>query len=244
MVDLSAIRGILFDKDGTLIEMDPMWLPAWEDAAHQVATRAGQPVLADAMLRKIGYHRATGTFDPNATLLTGTLSDIIDAWETVLADNAPGDLEPVLVKVFAEASTHDPVPVTDVKALLGSLRRQGYILGAATNDSTRKMQRMVDHLDLADDLAFHCGADAGHGGKPGPGMALAFCGETGIPPEHVLMVGDSIVDALTTRAAGLGAVVGVRTGGPMTPDEERFFDFVVDSIEDLPALLDHDDVDA
>lgn len=243
MVNLNSIRGILFDKDGTLIEMDPMWLPAWENAAHQVATRAGHPALADAMLRKVGYHRATGTFDPNATLLTGTLLDIIDAWETVLADKASGDLEPILQKVFADASTRDPVPVTDVKALLGSLRRRGYVLGAATNDSTRKMQRMVDHLGLADVLAFHCGADAGHGGKPDPGMALAFCRETGLPPERVLMVGDSIVDALTTRAAGLGAVVGVRTGGTLTRDEEQIFDIVVDSIEDLPALLDGGVVD-
>ena len=201
MVNLNSIRDILFDQDGTLIEMDPMWLPDWENAAHQVATRAGQPVLADGMLRNIGCHRTTGTFDPNATLLTGTVLDIIDAWESVLADKAPGDLEPILMKVFADASTRDPVPVTDVKALPGSLRRRGYILGAATNDSTRKMQRMVDHPCLADDLAFHCGADAGHGGKPGPGMAPAFCRETRISPERVLMVGDSIVDALTTRAA-------------------------------------------
>lgn len=244
MVDLSAVRGILFDKDGTLVEMDPMWLPAWENAAHQVATRVGQPLLADAMLRKIGYHRATGMFDPQATLLTGTVLDIIDAWGTVLADKAPGDLEPVIMTVFADASTRDPVPVTDVKALLGTLRRRGYILGAATNDSTRKMQRMVDHLGLAGDLAFHCGADAGHGGKPGPGMALAFCRETGVPCESVLVVGDSIVDALMTRAAGLGAAVGVRTGGSLTREEEQFFDFVIDSIEDLPALLDRDVVHA
>ena len=243
MVELSTIKGVLFDKDGTLIEMDPMWLPAWENAARQVATHAGQPLLADAMLRKIGYDRATGTFDQNATLLTGTVLDIIDAWETVLADNAPGDLELTLLKVFADASTRDPVPVTDVKALLESLRRRGYVLGAATNDSSRKMQRMVDHLGLADVLAFHCGADAGHGGKPDPGMALAFCRETGLPPERVLMVGDSIVDALTTRAAGLGAAVGVRTGGTLTRDEEQIFDMVVDSIEDLPALLDGGVVD-
>ena len=244
MVDLSAIRGILFDKDGTLIELDSMWLPAWEGAAHQVATRAGRPDLADALLRKTGYHRATATFDPNATLLTGTVHDIVNAWETVLDDKAPADLESMILRVFAEASTRDPVPVTDVGALLRSLRRRGYILGAATNDSTRKVQRMVDHLGLADDLAFHCGADAGYGGKPGPGMGLAFCEEIGIPPERVLMVGDSIVDALMSRAAGFGAAVGVRTGGMMTPDQEQFFDVIIDSVEDLPDLLDRGVVDA
>ena len=243
MVDLNAIRGILFDKDGTLIEMDPMWLPAWENAAREVATRAGQPSLADAMLRETGYHRATETFDPNATFLTGTVRDIIDAWGTVLDDKAPPDLEPMILRVFAEASTRDPVPVTDVQALLRSLRRRGYILGAATNDSTRKMQRMVDHLGLADDLAFHCGADAGYGGKPDPSMGLAFCEETGIPPERVLMVGDSIIDALMSQAAGFGAAVGVRTGGALTQDQEQVFDIVIDSIEDLPALLDGGIVD-
>ncbi len=243
MVDLSAIRGILFDKDGTLIEMDPMWLPAWEGAAHQAATRAGQPDLAEAMLRKVGYRRATATFDPNAALLTGTVHDIVDAWETVLDDKAPADLESMILRVFAEASTRDPVPVTDVQALLRSLRTRGYILGAASNDSTRKVRRMVDHLGLADDLAFHCGADAGHGGKPGPGMGLAFCEETGIPPERVLMVGDSIIDALMSRAACFGATVGVRTGGALTREQEQAFDIVIDSIEDLPALLDGDIVD-
>lgn len=244
MVDLSTIRGILFDKDGTLIEMDSMWLPAWEGAAQQVATRAGEPGLADALLRKTGYHRATGTFDPNATFLTGTVHDIVNAWATVLGDKASPDLEPMILRVFAEASTREPVPVTDVRALLRSLRRRGYILGAATNDSTRKVQRMVDHLGLADDLAFHCGADAGYGGKPGPGMGLAFCEETGIPPERVLMVGDSIIDALMSRAAGFGAAVGVRTGGAMTPDQEQLFDVIIDSIEDLPPLLDRGVIDA
>ena len=58
------------------------------------------------------------------------------------------------------------------------------------------------------------------------------------------MVGDSIVDALMARAAGLGAVVGVRTGGTLTRDREQIFDVIIDSIEDLPALLDRDAVDA
>ena len=68
-------------------------------------------------------------------------------------------------------------------------------------------------------------------------MALAFCEQTGIAPHHTAMVGDSIVDALMARAAGFGAVIGVRTGGAMTRDLEQSFDLVVGSVEDLPKLV-------
>ena len=237
MTGANAIRGILFDKDGTLVEMDPMWLPAWADAADRIADAAGRPGIADEMLRRVGYDRATGRIEADATLLAGSGRDIIDAWGTVLGQDAPPGLDDVLWQVFAEASTRDPRPTADLGALFGRLRKEGYILGIATNDSTRKVDAMVRHLGIADDLAFFCGADAGHGGKPGPGMALAFCERTGIDPRNAAMVGDSIMDALMARAAGYGLVVGVRTGSAMTRQTERSFDVVIDSVEDLPGLM-------
>ena len=237
MIDWCAIKGILFDKDGTLVESDPMWLPTWTDAAVRLADAAGRSELADEMLRQAGYDRTSGALEPNAVLLMGTVREIIGLWKAVLGEDAPANLEAMLWKVYAGTSARDPVPTTDLKALFRWFRGEGYVLGIATNDSTRKLQRMIEHLDIAHDLSFACGSDAGHGEKPGPGMALAFCEQAGVAPHHTAMVGDSIADALMARVAGFGAVIGVRTGGAMTRDLEQCFDLVVGSVEDLPKLV-------
>ena len=237
MINLSAIEGILFDKDGTLIELDPMWLPTWTDAADRLARVVGRPYFADVLLRRAGYDRTTGALKPNATLLLGTDRDILNVWKSALGKDAPPGLGPMLSKVFADASSRNPVPTTDLKSLFGRLHGEGYILGIATNDTTRKVRTMVDYLDIAHDLAFICGSDAGHGSKPDPDMALAFCEHTGVAAKNAAMVGDTIADALMAKAAGFGAVIGVRTGSTMTQDQERSFDTIIESVDDLPRLM-------
>ena len=86
-------------------------------------------------------------------------------------------------------------------------------------------------------MTFVTGADAGHGGKPGPGMGLAFCKAAGLSPHQAAMVGDSAADALMARAAGFGAAIGVCTGAASALELEPYFDVVLPDINGLPGLL-------
>jgi phosphoglycolate phosphatase len=69
-------------------------------------------------------------------------------------------------------------------------------------------------------------------------MVHAFCEAVGTSPKAVAVVGDNLHDLEMGRAAGAGLLVGVLTGTSAHADLAPHADAVLDSIADLPALLD------
>ena len=232
-----AIRGLLFDKDGTLVAFNETWIPAFCEAASRVASAAGQPEIADHLLREAGYDRPRGTFEADSMLTSGTNRDIARCWNAILAETAPADLDGMLLEVFRETSLDGLVATADMPALFHHLATAGYRLGIATNDDTELAELAAQQLGIRDLLTFVCGADGGFGGKPGPGMGEAFCRHTGLDPCEVAMIGDAAADAGMARAAGLGAAIGVLTGSATREQLEPWFDVIIDSVADLPDVL-------
>jgi phosphoglycolate phosphatase len=237
MPSFDHIGGILFDKDGTLIDFVATWVPAYVSAAERVAARAGNPALAEIMLARTGYDRGSGHIDPSSVLAGGTNAEVLAIWIEVLGPPVPDDLEAIMLAAFADFSMAELVQTADLAALFGLLRQHGYKLGIATNDETEVAHDTARQAGIDRFVDFVVGADAGHGGKPGPGMIHAFCAAVGLEPREVILVGDTPTDALTGRNAGLHAVIGVKTGASGHDVLNAHFDAVIDSVADLPALL-------
>ncbi len=235
--DWRAIRGLLFDKDGTLVDFFATWIPAFCQAAEQIAETAGRPEIADHLLAEAGYDRTSGNLEADSMLASGTNRDITECWRAILGDAAPHDMERRILETFRETSQDSLVATADLPRLFRYLGGHGYFHGIATNDDTALAELAAQQLGIRDHLAFVCGADGGFGGKPGPGMGLAFCAHTGLAPGEVAMVGDTAADAGMARTAGLGAAIGVLTGVATRGQLEPWFDVVVDSVADLPDLL-------
>lgn len=197
--------GILFDKDGTLFDFNATWV-AWTEAML-VRWSPDDPAFADRIAGAIGFDRTARAFSSGSVVIAGTPDDVAEALAPVLG-RAPETLVGILNEESARAPMAEATPLVP---LLEGLRARGLRLGVATNDAEAPARAHLDAVGVTGFFDFIAGSDSGHGGKPAPGMCLAFAAATGLAPGRVVMVGDSTHDLIAGRAAGM-QTVGVLTG--------------------------------
>ena len=93
-------------------------------------------------------------------------------------------------------------------------------------------------LNLANRFAMICGQDTFGVQKPDPQVFRATVLRAGGNPERAIMVGDSITDIRTARAANV-PVVAVDFGYSDVPIENFSPDRVISSFVELPAAILH-----
>jgi phosphoglycolate phosphatase len=226
-----AIRGILFDKDGTLIDYWRTWVPINREAALYAAR--GDKQLAEELLRLGGHDPVTGRVTPGTPLAAGDFMDIALAF-AAHADVAPAnELVAGIERIFCVGGAQHSVLIEGARATLIELKRRGFRLGLATNDSGAGLQASLAEHDILELFDFAAGCDSGFGSKPDPRMVFGFCQAVGLERKEVAVVGDAVHDLAMGRAAGAGLCIGVLSGTSGGADLQGYADLIVDSVNDL-----------
>lgn len=225
------IRGLIFDKDGTLFDFNATW-SAW---CHGfiMGLAEGEAARAETLAAALGYDLGTRRFLKSSPLIAGTMEIVVDAARRARPDFGEARLRRHIVTSTAAAPQVEAAPLA---ALLDRLRAAGLVLGVATNDSEEPARAHLDRAGVLDRFAFVAGYDSGHGAKPTPGMLLAFCAATGVPPGDCAMIGDSLHDLASGRAAGM-ITIGVLTGPASEADLAPHADAILPDIGALPGWL-------
>lgn len=224
------IKGLVFDKDGTLFD----FRASWDDWGLALVDRLAKTEPEREQLAEVlGFDRAMGGFRPDSVVIAGTPGDVISAITRI----RPGDDQKALLDVIVSSSADvQQAEATPLIPLLDFLRDAGLSLGVATNDAEAPARAHLRQAGIEDRFDFIAGYDSGFGAKPDPGMPQAFLRETGLRPDEAAMIGDSRHDLMAGRGAGM-TTIGVLTGTAKQWDLAPLADVVLPSIADLPGWL-------
>jgi len=196
----SRFQGIVFDKDGTLLDFAETWDPAIFAAIRKAAV--GDLARQQAIADELGYDLRHRRCRPGAAAVhesNARLAARLDA-HTYGQGRA-------LVDAMADGACERAALAPRAGELLEYLREAGLPLAVATNDEERPTKRQLDRLGLTSAFATVVAADSGFGAKPGPSMLFRAAGALGAPPNRCAMVGDSASDLLAARNAGFAAAI-------------------------------------
>lgn len=216
----TAFQAAIVDLDGTLIDT----VGDFEVALRLALADLGWPPVSRAFIA-----RTVGKGSEH--LLTRTLAEV--GAPAALYEQAWARYQHHYLQINGQHSALFP----GAAAGLESLRTHGLKLVCLTNKPGAFARPLLAAKGLDGCFEHVFGGDAFAHKKPHPMPLLKACEALGTLPANTLMVGDSSNDAAAARAAGCPVVLvsyGYNHGEPVADARP---DAIVDSIDDIAALL-------
>jgi phosphoglycolate phosphatase len=140
------------------------------------------------------------------------------------------------IERYAAHIADESRPFPGVEAALDALSARDYRFAVCTNKLEWLSLRLLDALGLTARFEAVCGQDTFGVQKPNPDVLRKTILKAGGNVERAVMVGDSVTDIATARAAAV-PVVAVDFGYTETPIEELLPDRIISDFSELPAAV-------
>jgi len=232
---------VIFDKDGTLIQLYNYWSKMVVLRASLAQERFGlddekKNELIYALGVDVQRKRLSGEGPVGLRKREVVIQTMVDflrgcgfsaAYKTVdeifkEADRLSLHSLPELVK-----------PIKGMYQLIEGLRERNCKIGVATTDRTERARLALEFLGILDKVTSVVGEDMVSNCKPSPEMVEMILRQTGITREETVMVGDTSTDIQMGINAGLKASIGVCSG---LTSRERLLEMTKYVVDDISKI--------
>lgn len=216
-------RGVLFDKDGTLLHFMALW-GSWAEYVLRYMEERLEMMgggFTGSRERLLGtLHGAEGQvngYDAKGPLAMGTEEETIGllAWQLYAAgmpwNEALLQVSQITKNAMFELRKRKPAyPMPGLDRFLKECREAFLGMAVVTSDTTEAAAEHLDWLGITSFFTEIIGRDRVLNGKPHPDMVEAACLRLGIRPDEAVVIGDSNGDMQMAKQAGAAAAVGLR----------------------------------
>lgn len=240
-LDLSRVRALCFDIDGTLSDTDDHLvarLAAMLDALPLVSGRRAERLARQlVMAAETPVHGAYARIDAlGLDVPLGTLRERIGSLRERLGRIRRQEADAAHTRNLAAADELPHDMVAGVQQMIHTLAAHFPMCTISTGGAPR-VDRFLQHYGVRQHFMQVIGAQTTRRMKPHPEPLLFAAQAMGVEPAHCLMIGDTTIDIRTGTAAG-AQTVGVLCGFG-TEDELRRAgaDLILPTTSDLLQVL-------
>jgi len=240
------LRLVMFDKDGTIIDVHHYWVSMIALRARKFATRYCEPGAShhhfeETLMDAMGVDLATNRLKAEGPVgikprkfIVETVAKTIQALRKV--DPTAEEIEEVFQEIDLETAK-DMRPLLrllpGVQNFLNQCRAHDIQMAIVTTDIAPRAKAAMESLQLGHYFQAIVGSDQVRDSKPAADLAQLAMKLCGTSPFASAMIGDHLVDVLMGRNSGVSCSIGVLTGLADSQTFQGTGCHVVESLEQL-----------
>lgn len=188
MIDSNQFDAVIFDMDGVLIDSEPLWKIAMEEAFHSVG----------CMITKKDFQQTVGL----------RIDEVVRYWynERGWEDLSCEQLEDRIVQKMVDLIKENGEPLPGVVDTITYLRENGFKIGLATSSYRILITTVLETLNLAEQFDYTHSAEDEMYGKPHPAVYLTVASRLHVDPRKCLVIEDSFNGVVSGLAAQMKVV--------------------------------------
>jgi len=218
--ELSQLRAVLFDLDGTLVDS----APDIADACNELLKRHGLAALSLEQVR---------------SMIGNGIQKLVErafyAQKISLTQQALAERSAEMMSIYSNNLTNKTCPMPGAEALIAHLHGRGVRIAIVTNKPAQLSQKIVDHFCWQDYVSAVVGGDTLPNKKPAPDMLIYACEQMSVNVSRSIMVGDSPADIDAAIAASMVSVA-ICGGYTNIPTEQLGADATLESLDALHSV--------
>jgi HAD superfamily hydrolase (TIGR01509 family) len=222
-VDRKAIHDVslvIFDKDGTLIELYHYWSQMVALRARFICGALDLDPRHEAGLRwALGVDEKAGRLRPEGPVGLKKREIVIQTAVDYLTGVGRRETKSACLAAFERADKESSRdlgrfvrPTPGAEALVDALHSHGCRVAVATVDLSARARLALNFMSFGDRVDLVVGADQVARPKPAPDMIHLILKTLDVKPSQAVIVGDALTDIQMGTNAGLKAGIGVLSG--------------------------------
>jgi HAD superfamily hydrolase (TIGR01509 family) len=217
VIKINQYEAVIFDMDGVLIDSEPLWKIAMEEAFHSVG----------CMITKKDFQKTVGL----------RIDEVVEFWYKKMQwkDLSAKDVEGLIIQKMVRLIQENGDPLVGVIDTIAFLKSQGIKIGLATSSYNVLIGTVLESLGITNAFDVVNSAEDEDYGKPHPAVYLTVANKLKVDTSKCLVIEDSLNGVI----AGMAAKMKVVCIPEKTHNPEPKLQFAHYLFEDMALFLDH-----